>query len=139
MNATLAPGLRKFVLVFFDDILVCSPTYEAHLDHLAQVFQWLSADNWKIKLSKCCFAKNTISYLGHVISAEGVSTDPAKVTAVVNWPLPTSVKDVRGFLGLAGYYRKFVQHFGIIAKPLTELLKKNVPFVWTFTLMLSTA
>lgn len=101
------------------------------MDHLAQVLSWLRADQWKLKLSKCRFALQQIAYLGHVVNAEGLSTDPAKVQAVVEWPTPSSVKELRGFLGLAGYYRKFVKHFGIIAKPLTELLKKDQLFVWT--------
>ena len=131
MNCTLAPGLRKFVLVFFDDILVYSKTREEHIYHLQQVFEWLSKDQWKLKFSTCKFVRQSISYLGHVISAEGVSTDPVKIQAVKDWPTPVCVKDVRGFLGLAGYYRKFVKHFGIIAKPLTLLLCKDTPFSWT--------
>lgn len=125
MNSTLAPFLRKFILVFFDDILVFSPSYADHLNHLQLVFQQLHDHDWKIKLSKCEFAQRSITYLGHVISEAGVATDPQKVSAVVHWPAPSSVKELRGFLGLAGYYRKFVRNFGIIAKPLTELLKKN--------------
>jgi hypothetical protein len=131
MNNTLAPGLRKFVIVFFDDILVYSKTYEEHLSHLEQVFIWLQQDKWHSKLSKCKFAQEAISYLGHVISAQGVSTDPKKIQAVQDWPQPRTVKEVRGFLGLAGYYRKFVKDFGVIAKPLTKLLCKDVPFIWT--------
>lgn len=91
----------------------------------------LQKDQWKVKLSKCTFATRSISYLGHVISEAGVQTDPNKVTAVVNWPTPSNVKELCSFLGLAGYYRKFVQHFGIISKPLTLLLKKNTRFLWT--------
>lgn len=131
MNSTLAPFPRKFVLVFFDDILIFSKTYEEHLEHLQLVFQQLQVHEWKIKLSKCAFAQTSIAYLGHVISDAGVATDPQKVATVSSWPSPTSTKELRGFLGLAGYYRKFVQHFGILAKPLTELLKKNSLFHWT--------
>lgn len=131
MNSTLAPLLRKFVLVFFDDILIYSRSYEQHLDHLKQVFELLRAHEWKLKMSKCAFAQRQISYLGHIISGAGVATDPDKVTAVSSWPSPSNVRDLRGFLGLAGYYRKFVRNFGLIAKPLTELLRKNTIFHWT--------
>jgi transposase InsO family protein len=131
MNCTLAPGLRKFVLVFFDDILVYSTSLDEHIDHLRHVFSWLRHDSWKLKLTKCSFAQRSVAYLGHVLSAAGVATDPSKVQAILDWPVPTSVRALRGFLGLAGYYRKFVRHFGIIAQPLTELLKKDAPFNWT--------
>ena len=129
MNTTLAPILRKFALVFFDDILVYSRTWEDHLNHLSQVLQLLLQDQWHIKLSKCAFAQQQIAYLGHVISSKGVSTDPNKVEVVKSWPVPTNSKELRGFLGLAGYYRMFVRHFGMIAKPVTTLLKKGVLFV----------
>jgi hypothetical protein len=131
MNRTLAPLLRRCALVFFDDILVYSASWEEHIHHLTLVFDLLRADKWQIKLSKCSFAQQKIAYLGHVISAQGVATDPNKVTEVSSWPTPTNCKELRGFLGLAGYYRKFVKHFAVIAKPLTNLLKKHTLFVWT--------
>ena len=105
--------------VFFYDILIYSSSYEEHLEHIQQVLQLLQKDQWKVKLSKCAFAQRKVTYLGHVISEQGVATDPSKVTAVLNWPVPENVKKLRGFLGLAGYYRKFIRHFVIIAKPLT--------------------
>lgn len=98
MNATLVPGLRQFIIVFFDDILVYSRTYEEHLSHLAKVFEWLSANQWKIKLSKCQFAQRSVAYLGHIISEKGLSTDPAKIRAIMDWPTPANVKELRGFL-----------------------------------------
>jgi hypothetical protein len=133
MNSTLALGLRCFVVVFFDDILVYSRTFEDHLQHLALVFAWLKADQWKIKLSKCTFAQRSISYLGHIVSEAGVAIDPEKVCAISTWPVPTNVKALRGFLGLAGYYWKFVRHFGIVVHPLNDLLRKDTLFVWTTT------
>lgn len=131
MNITLAPLLRKCVVVFFDDILVYSRTYEEHLIHVELVLQLLQKDQWKVKLSKCSFAQRQIAYLGHVISENGVSTDPKKTSAISTWPTPTNVKELRSFLGLAGYYRKFVHHFGVISRPLFDLLKKHSLFIWT--------
>lgn len=131
MNATLQPLLRKCVVVFFDDILVYSDTLAAHTEHLRSVLALLRRDNWQVKLSKCSFGQQQISYLGHVINSQGVSSDPQKIIKVATWPVPQNSKEVRSFLGLAGYYRKFVQHFGIIARPLFNLLKKQAPFVWT--------
>jgi hypothetical protein len=130
MNSTLHPYLRKFVLVFFDDILIYSKTYEEHVTHIRLVFELLAKDQWKVKLSKCSFALRQISYLGHVISESGVATDPQKISAIAQWPTP-NVKELRSFLGLAGYYRKFVRNFGTISEVLTDLLKKNNVFVWT--------
>jgi hypothetical protein len=131
MNTTLAPLLKKCVLVFFDDILIYSKTLIEHTTHLQQVLQLLAQDSWQVKLFKCSFAQRKVNYLGHVISEQGVSTDPVKIVAIQQWPSPGNVKQLRSFLGLAGYYRKFVLHFGIICKSLTELLKKHSLFSWT--------
>ena len=92
MNNTLHPLLRKCALVFFDDILVYNASYEDHVQHLAQVFDLLSKDQWLVKLSKCRFAQQSINYLGHVVSAQGVSIDPSKVAVVQAWPQPSDVK-----------------------------------------------
>ena len=118
-------------MVFIDNILIYSKTWADHLDHIRQVFYLLYKHQFQVKLSKCSFAQRKLAYLGHVISEKGVATDPGKVSIVQDWPTPCSVKEVRSFLGLAGYYRKFVQHFGTISKPLTSLFKKGSQFVWT--------
>lgn len=118
------------MVVFIDDILIYSKSLEEHIQHVKMVFYLLREHQFKVRLSKCTFAQQQLKYLGHVISAAGVATDPSKISDVQNWPTPTSVKELRSFLGLAGYYRRFVHHFGMIAKPLTELLKKGQMFVW---------
>jgi hypothetical protein len=131
MNTIFAEQLRKYVLVFVDDILIYSESFEAHQNHLQQVFQILRANQLFIKKSKCTFAQPQLEYLGHIIGEQGVQTDPAKIQAVQDWPNPTNHKQLRGFLGLSGYYRKFIKNYGAISRPLTDLLKKNTPFVWT--------
>lgn len=131
MNTVLAPLLRKGVLVFIDDILVYTRTLEEHVQLLRQVFELLDQHQLKVKKSKCAFAQKQLVYLGHVISVGGVATDPKNIAAVQKWETPKSVRAVRGFLGLAGYYRKFVRNFGQISRPLTELLKKDRHFRWT--------
>jgi hypothetical protein len=100
MNTTLHPLLRKCVIVFFDDILVYSSSLEEHLSHLRQVLELLARDQWQVKLSKCRFAQQSIAYLGHVISAAGVATDPEKVQSIRDWPLPTDTKQLEASLVL---------------------------------------
>ncbi|KAE8795284.1 putative retrotransposon protein [Hordeum vulgare] len=130
MNNIFGPYLRKFVLVFFDDILIFSKNLCEHLEHIQIVLQILKEHQLFVKLSKCMFASTQVDYLGHIITGEGVSTDPAKITAVTDWPIPTTIKQLRGFLGLCGYYRRFIQNFGTIARPLHDILKKD-SFCWT--------
>jgi len=117
-------------LVFFDDILVYSRNLEDHLAHLHTVLNILQTNQLFAKGSKCRFGVFEIDYLGHIIPAKGVRADPAKLDVMSKWVLPTTIKSLRGFLGLTGYYRKFIRSYGIIAAPLTALLKKN-SFVWT--------
>ncbi|PNX85959.1 retrotransposon-related protein, partial [Trifolium pratense] len=130
MNEVFKPLLRKTVLVFFDDILVYSESWQEHVMHLEQVLLILQKHGLVANKKKCQFGQQSIEYLGHLINGTGVAVDPNKVVSVTNWPIPKNVKGVRGFLGLAGYYRKFIRNYGKIAKPLTELTKKDA-FVWS--------
>ncbi|WVZ23326.1 hypothetical protein V8G54_001870 [Vigna mungo] len=129
MNKVLKPYLRKFVLVFFDDILIYSPDEGSHQQHLKWVLQLLRENNLFANFKKCNFGQRQLRYLGHLISGKGVSADPDKVNEMVNWPVPKDLKGLRGFLGLTGYYRRFVKNYGKIAWTLTQLLKKD-NFKW---------
>ena len=129
MNHLLKPYLRKFVLVFFDDILIYSGTWAAHLQHVDILLQLLRKHKLFVKMSKCVFGMEEVEYLSHIVGREGVKVDPKKIQAMQEWPQPKTLKSLRGFLGLTGYYRKFVRNYGRIAKPLTQLLKKN-SFFW---------
>lgn len=131
MNHILKPLLMKCVVVFIDDILIYNKSWEEHLQHVQLVFDILRQHQSKVRLSKCSFAKQQLKYLGHILSSEGVATDPSKIAIVHKWLIPNSVKELRSFLGMAGYYRRFVRNFGMLAKPLTDLLKKCQMFVWT--------
>ena len=130
INSVFSGPNRKFVITFLDDILVFSRSLQEHVDHLRTVFSILRQHQLYAKQSKCSFAHPSIEYLGHVISREGVATDKSKTSAMSAWPTPTNATELRGFLGLTGYYRKFVKNYGILAKPLTQLLTKK-GFSWT--------
>ena len=106
---------------------------EEHCALLTKVFDIIWHNRFFVKLSKCSFAQHEIEYLGHCISAAGVATEPSKIQAVQQWPIPKNLKELRGFLGLTGYYRKFIRNYGMISRPLTELLKKGVPYLWSPT------
>ena len=130
MNDILGPYLRKFVLVFFDDILIYSKTWNQHVDHIQKVFSILQKSAVYLKKSKCSFGQTTVGYLGHIIQTREWQSTQRKYRLSPLVPKPTIVKQLKGFLGLAGYYRKFIKDFGTIARPLTQLLRKDC-FRWT--------
>ncbi|XP_038882392.1 uncharacterized mitochondrial protein AtMg00860-like [Benincasa hispida] len=130
MNRVFKEFLDTFVIVFIDDILIYSKTEAEHEEHLQKVLETLRANKLYAKFSKCEFWLKQVSFLGHVVSKEGVSVDPAKVEAVTGWACPTTVSEVPSFLGLTGYYRRFVKDFSRIAAPLTQLTRKRATFVW---------
>jgi hypothetical protein len=128
MNSVFMPESDKFVVVFIDDILIYSKNEEEHAKHLRIVLTRLREHQLYAKFSKCAFWLEEIQFLGHVLSTKGIAVDPSKVKDILEWKSPTSVHQVRSFLGLAGYYRRFILDFSKIVKPITELLKNDVKF-----------
>jgi hypothetical protein len=124
MNTIFRLYLRKFILVFFYDILIYSPNWDSHLKHIRTTLEILANHSFVVKPSKCVFGQTEVDYLDHLITVEGVKVDPHKIATMQTWPKPKTITELRGFLGLTGYYRKFVQFYGIIARPLTQLLKR---------------
>jgi hypothetical protein len=129
MNVILAQFLRKFVIVFMDDILIYSSSLDQHVERIREVLQVLREHKFFVNWSKCAFAQVELEYLGHIIFEAGAAIDPKKTQAMVQWPTPTNVTELKGFLGLTGYYQKFIKNYGLLAKPLTNLLKRK-QFCW---------
>ncbi|TQD87016.1 hypothetical protein C1H46_027399 [Malus baccata] len=130
MNYIFKPYLRKFILVFFDDILIYSKSWEEHLVHLGKTLELLQQHQLFVKKQKCYFGQHQVEYLGHIVSCEGVFVDPAKIQAILEWPAPKNVNELRGFFGLTGYYRKFVPGYGKICQPLYKLTGSE-RFMWS--------
>ena len=122
--------LHKFVVVFIDDILIYSKNKEEHAEHLRIVLSRLREHQLYVKFSKCEFWLDEVPFLGHVLSVEGVVVDPSKVRDILSWKPLISVHQVCSFLGMAGYYHRFIPSFSKISKPITELLKNQTKFVW---------
>jgi hypothetical protein len=131
LNSVFMPELDKFMVVFIDDILIYSENEEDHAEHLRVVLTRLREHKLYAKFSKCEFWLREVPFLGHVLSDGGIVVDPTKVQEVLDWKAPISMHEVQSFLGLAGYYRRFILDFCKIAKSMTRLLQKDTSFVWT--------
>jgi hypothetical protein len=131
MNKVFMEYLNKFMVVFIDDILVYSRNEEKHEEHLRLVLQKLGDNQLYAKLSKCEFWLKEVSFLGYFITSGGIAVDPRKVRDVLNWEPPTALLEIQSFLGLVGYYRRFIAGFSKIVKPLTSLLEKDKKFTWS--------
>jgi len=130
INHVLRTFIGKFVVVYFDDILIYSKNLNEHLDHLRNVLSVLRSEQLYANLKKCTFCMEKIVFLGYVVTAQGIEIDEEKVKAIRDWPTPKLISEVRSFHGLTSFYRRFVKDFSIIAAPLTEIVKKSVGFKW---------
>lgn len=130
MDSVLAGLKWQVCLVYLDDTVIFSPSFDQHLHDLRAVFERLREANLSVNLKKCKFASNKISFLGYVIYPDGLHTDPQKIRAVADFPVPTNVETLRSFLGLAGYYRSFIGQLSLISAPLNSLLKKDIDWEW---------
>jgi ribonuclease HI len=131
MNSVFMDYLDKFVVVFIDDILIYSQSEEEHVEHLKMVLQRLQEHQLYAKLSKCEFWINKVLFLGHIINQDGLAVDPKKVADILNWKTLKDVRGIKSFIGMAGYYRRFIEGFSKIDRPMKALLAKKVEFKWT--------
>ena len=130
MTTVFDDVLKKFVMVYLDDVIVYSRSFEEHITHVNEVFQRLSKANLRLNKEKCIFFRRELPFLGHIVNEKGILMDPKKVEAVRNMPAPKNIRQLRAFIGLVSYYRKFIKDFARIAAPLHELTKKSIRFVW---------
>jgi transposase InsO family protein len=131
MNSVLQPLLDDCVIVYLDDILIYSRNEEEHIAHLRRVFDLLKKNKLYTQSEKCEFGLHKLEFLGHVVGANGIEMDPAKVSIVQEWPVPTNLTELRSFLGLCNYYRRFINQFALIAQPLTQMTRNDTPWCWT--------
>lgn len=130
INTIFADFINHFVFVYLDDIIIYSPTIELHYEYLQKVFNLIKENNLQVQLDKSEFLQNQIVYLGHTVSSRGVQPNPEKIRAICNYPPPKDVTELQRFLGMAGYYRRFIPNYATLMKPLTQLLRKSVTFNW---------
>jgi hypothetical protein len=131
MNIVFMDYLNMFVVVFIDDICIYSQNEQEHEEHLRKVLQRLRDCQLYAKLSKCEFWISEVLFLGHIINREGLAIDPKKVTSILDWKATKDVRGIKSFIGMAGYYRHFIEGFSKIVRPMTTLLAKKVEFKWT--------
>jgi hypothetical protein len=131
MNKIFHELLDSFVLIYLDDILIFSKDEKQHIEHLREVFKVLRKEKLYCAPNKCDFFKTSIDFLGHIVSARGIEVDPRKIVTITEWPPPKNVRELRSFLGLANYYRRFIRDFSKLAAPLTTLTKKDEIYRWT--------
>ena len=131
INKVLAPYLDRFVVVYLDDIIIYSKSLEEHVEHLRDVFQALRDNQLYVKKEKCSFAQEEVSFLGHIVGKGKLRMDPVKIKAILEWEPPTKVTELRSFLGLVNYYRRFIKGYSAISTPLTNLLKKGRGRTWS--------
>jgi hypothetical protein len=130
MNEVLCSFIGKFVVVYFDDILIYSKSLDEHIEHLCAVFGTLHEARLFANIKKCTFCTNWVAFLGYVVTPQGIKVDEAKIEGIKSWPIPITLTQLWCFLGLAGFYRCFMRDFSTIAAPLNDLMKKSVPFYW---------
>lgn len=131
MNEVLDGMWNKGIMVYLDDIIIYTETFKQHLEKLQEVFKRIKEAGLKIKPSKCEFFKNELVFLGHIVGEKGIRPNPKTIEKVKNFPRPKTITEIRSFLGLASYYRKFIQNFSQIASPMNKLVKKHEPYIWT--------
>ncbi|KAI7791583.1 hypothetical protein IRJ41_025951 [Triplophysa rosa] len=130
VNSVLGEMINQFVFVYLDDILIFSPSLQAHTQHVRRVLQRLLENRLFVKAEKCEFHAESVTFLGHILSTSGIQADPAKTEAVAEWPVPDTRKGLQRFLGFANFYRRFIRNFGQIAAPLTALTSTKTSFRW---------
>ena len=130
INFIFYPHLHQFILVLSDDLLIYNPNWPVHLEHATRAFEILRQHFFFVKANKCTFRQSKLKYIGHIVTDKGVKVDSSKITIMINWPRPSTISNLHSFLGLTGYYRKFMHNYGLLAKPQTNLLKKG-QFRWS--------